>query len=468
MSQENVELVRQAMEALLRRDRDAWFAIHDEDYELVPIRDWPETGVRGREPAWNLNMRILDPFEWAPIEVERVDAGADKVWVHPRYEARGASSGAEVELDYWLVATVRQGRILRTQWFVDRDEALEATGAAGVDRSAPRDSFARNPAAALEITRKRHRSQAAAACPTRCCVSSNSTVHGGLGAIRGASAWPVCSCRRSRMDLHLRDRVYLVTGGSRGLGFAAAEALVGEGARVVVSSRRETSAAAAAARLANGAATADSIAWIAADNADATTPKRLITTAEDRFGRLDGALVSVGGTPPGTVAATPDDAWRGSFESVFLGAVRLARLLGTYLTGSANGPGGGAPAGTGGSVGFVLASSVRVPLAELAVSNGLFPGLAGVVKMLAEDLGPSGIRMNGILPVRIATERVRQLDALSGDPDDVRARKSEDIPLRRYGEPEEFGRVAACLLSPAASYINGAMIPVDGGSIRAI
>jgi 3-oxoacyl-[acyl-carrier protein] reductase len=270
------------------------------------------------------------------------------------------------------------------------------------------------------------------------------------------------------MDLHLRDRAYLVTGGSSGLGFAAAEALVGEGARVVVSSRRETSAAAAAARLADSAATADSIAWIAADNADAATPERLIATAEDRFGRLDGALVSVGGTPPGTVAATPDDAWRGSFESVFLGAVRLARVLGTYLTCGAYGPRGDGPAGTGGSVVFVLASSVRVPLAELAVSNGLFPGLAGVVKMLAEDLGPSGIRMNGILPVRIATERVRQLDALSGDPDDVRARKSEDIPLRRYGEPEEFGRVAAFLLSPAASYITGAMIPVDGGSIRAI
>jgi 3-oxoacyl-[acyl-carrier protein] reductase len=269
------------------------------------------------------------------------------------------------------------------------------------------------------------------------------------------------------MDLQLRDRVYLVTGGSRGLGFAAAEALVGEGARVVVSSREGTAAAAAAAHLADNAAAADSVAWIAADNADAATPKRLITTAEERFGRLDGALVSVGGTPPGTVAATPDDAWRGSFESVFLGAVRLARDLGTHLTGSAE-PGGGAPAGKGGSVVFVLASSVRVPLAELAVSNGLFPGLAGVVKMLAEDLGPSGIRMNGILPVRIATERVRQLDALSGDPDDVRARKSEDIPLRRYGEPEEFGRVAAFLLSPAASYITGAMIPVDGGSIRAI
>ena len=271
------------------------------------------------------------------------------------------------------------------------------------------------------------------------------------------------------MDLHLRDRVYLVTGGSRGLGFAAAEALVAEGGRVVLSGPHEASAAAAAARLTRDAPADDRVAWVVADNADAATPDRLITAAENRFGRLDGALVSVGGTPPGTVATTPDEAWRTAFESVFLGAVRLARVLGPYLAGNnGRGAGTGSIAGTGGSVIFVLAASVRVPLAELAVSNGLFPGLAGVVKMLAEELGPSGTRMNGILPVRIATDRVRQLDALSGDPDEVRARKSEDIPLRRYGEPEEFGRVAAFLLSPAASYITGAMIPVDGGSLRAI
>jgi 3-oxoacyl-[acyl-carrier protein] reductase len=271
------------------------------------------------------------------------------------------------------------------------------------------------------------------------------------------------------MDLHLRDRVYLVTGGSRGLGFAAAEALVAEGARVLLSTPDEGSVAAAAARLTRDAAAPDSVAWVAADNADASTPDRLIAAAEDRFGRVDGALVSVGGTPPGTVATTPDEAWRAAFESVFLGAVRLARVLGPQLAGQDDkARRDGAIAGAGGSVVFVLASSVRVPLAQLAVSNGLFPALAGVVKMLADELGPSGVRMNGILPVRIATDRVRQLDALSGDPDEVRASKSEDIPLRRYGEPEEFGRVAAFLLSPAASYITGAMIPVDGGSIRAI
>ena len=116
----------------------------------------------------------------------------------------------------------------------------------------------------------------------------------------------------------------------------------------------------------------------------------------------------------------------------------------------------------------MLASSVRVPLVELAIANGLFPGLAGVVKTMAGELGPAGIRVNGLLPVRIATDRVRELDALQGDPAEVRARLSEHIPLRRYGEPEEFGRAAAFVLSPAASYITGAMIPVDGGAISSI
>jgi 3-oxoacyl-[acyl-carrier protein] reductase len=131
------------------------------------------------------------------------------------------------------------------------------------------------------------------------------------------------------MDLHLRDRVYLVTGGSRGLGFAAAEALVGEGARVLVSGPHEASAAAASARLTRDAGADDRVAWVVADNADTDTPRRLIAAAEDRFGRLDGALVSVGGTPPGTVASTLDEAWRTAFESLFMGAVRLARTLGT-------------------------------------------------------------------------------------------------------------------------------------------
>jgi len=270
------------------------------------------------------------------------------------------------------------------------------------------------------------------------------------------------------MDLGLRDRVYLVTGGSRGLGFAAAQALVAEGAHVMLSAPHEASAAAAADRLAPDA-TAPAVAWAVADNADPATPRRLIAAARDRFGRLDGALISAGGTPAGTVTGMADDAWRSAFESVFLGAVRLARVLAADLGGGpGDGAGAGARSGTGGSIALVLGAEVRTPLAGLAVSNGLFPALAGVVKTLADEHGPSGVRVNGLLPVRIATDRVRELDALSGDPDEVRARLSQRIPLRRYGEPDEFGRAAAFLLSPAASYITGAMIPVDGGATRSI
>ena len=129
MSQENVELVRQANKALWRRDRPTWLALHDEDFEVVPIRDWPEAGVRGRDAVRDFYVTIFDTYEWVPMaNGEFVDGGADKVLVNPQYDLRGARSGADVKFDYWLVATVRQGRMIRVQWFADRVEALEAAG----------------------------------------------------------------------------------------------------------------------------------------------------------------------------------------------------------------------------------------------------------------------------------------------------------------------------------------------------
>lgn len=125
------------------------------------------------------------------------------------------------------------------------------------------------------------------------------------------------------MDLGLGNRVFLITGGSRGLGFATAQALIGEGARVVISAPHEATAASAAGRLAAGAAVPDSVEWVVADNADPTVPGRLIATARERFGRLDGAMISAGGTPTGTITSTTDDLWRSSFEGVFLGPIRL-------------------------------------------------------------------------------------------------------------------------------------------------
>ena len=129
MSEENVELARRALDALRRRDRDTWFAVHDEDFEVVPIREFPEAGVRGPAAAWDFYLEAMEPFEQVPVDTaELVDAGADKVLIHQRYDVRGRESGADVPFDYWLVATIRQGKVLRTQWFADRAEALEAAG----------------------------------------------------------------------------------------------------------------------------------------------------------------------------------------------------------------------------------------------------------------------------------------------------------------------------------------------------
>ena len=252
------------------------------------------------------------------------------------------------------------------------------------------------------------------------------------------------------MDLGLRDRVYVITGGSRGLGYAAAQALVADGARVVLSARDAGQVAAAVTGLGAGSAVG-----VAADNRDPDAPAMLVAAARESFGRLVGALISVGGPPGGPVSDISDDAWRNAFESVFLGAVRMAVTVGAEL-------------GEGGSIVFVLSVSVRSPIPALAISNGLRPGLAGVAKTLADELGPRGVRVNGLLPGRIATGRVREVDALSGDPEQVRAELSARIPLRRYADPEEFGRVAAFVLSPAASYVSGTMIPIDGGALRAI
>ncbi|WP_320780812.1 SDR family oxidoreductase [Streptomyces sp. CRN 30] len=247
------------------------------------------------------------------------------------------------------------------------------------------------------------------------------------------------------MDLGLKDRVYVVTGATRGLGNATARELVADGAKVVLSGRDEKSVVEAATALGPNAV------GVAADNADPAAADLLIATARERFGRFDGVLVSVGGPPAGLASDITDEQWQSAFETVFLGAVRLARTAATQLE-------------AGGVIGFVLSGSVHEPIAGLTVSNGLRPGLAGFAKSLSDELGPRGIRVVGVLPGRIDTDRVRHLDSLSADPAATRTASESRIPLRRYGAPEEFGRAAAFLLSPAASYVTGVMVPVDGGA----
>jgi len=245
------------------------------------------------------------------------------------------------------------------------------------------------------------------------------------------------------VDLGLRERVYVVTGGTKGLGRATADALVADGARVVVSSRSQTSVDAALAAL------GDNARGVAADNADPATADAVVQLALDTWGRLDGALISVGGPPGTNPPEATDEQWRDAFESVMLGAIRVARTVVGHL-------------GEGSALGLVLSTSVKQPVGGIEISSGLRPGLAMWAKHLADEIGPKGIRVFSLMPGRILTDR---MTSLMPDPD-ARARMSETIPLRRMGDPEEFGRVAAFLLSPAASYLTGLAVPVDGGALR--
>jgi 3-oxoacyl-[acyl-carrier protein] reductase len=251
------------------------------------------------------------------------------------------------------------------------------------------------------------------------------------------------------MDLGLAGRTYILTGATGGLGLATARVLVADGAQVVISSRSYESVDRTVVELGPRAI------GVAADNAAADTPARLIAAAKDTFGRLDGALISVGGPPAGPILERTEDEWRDAFESVFLGAIRLATAVAAEL-------------GDGGSIAFVLSTSVKQPIAGLGISNGLRPGLAMAAKNLADELGPRGIRVNGLLPGRVDTERVQHLDSLASDPAAARAATEATIPLRRYGRPEEFGQAAAFLLSPASSFLTGVMLPVDGGMSRSL
>ena len=254
------------------------------------------------------------------------------------------------------------------------------------------------------------------------------------------------------MDLNLDNKSFVVGGASSGLGRAVAEQLVAEGARVLLVARNADALQEVARELGERAQPYP---------ADLSKPSGVDEVAEAamRSGGIDGVLVNAGGPPFGPALELTDEQWIGAFNLLVGGPVRLLRTLVPRMNGGA-------------SVLFITSTSVREPIKDLDSSNVLRPGVAALVKCLAKELGPR-VRVNSMAPGRIDTARSRSVDeARAADfgisAEEQRQNVSQGIPLGRYGEPAELGRAAAFLLSPAASYITGVSLQVDGGLVSAV
>ena len=262
------------------------------------------------------------------------------------------------------------------------------------------------------------------------------------------------------MDLGLTGKVAMVGGGSRGLGFAVARALAREGADVSLASRRIETARDAAQRIAME--TGAEVVGCEADLARASAIEGWYGATVGHFGGVDLLCVNTGGPPAGPALAFDDAAWQSAVDLLLFSAIRLVRLTVPSMT-----------ARGGGAMLFSTSSSVKEPNPTLALSNVVRASVAALAKTLANELAPARIRVNCLVPGRIDTDRVRELDAIRArqmgvSPEEQRAFSQGTIPLGRYGDPEEFGRAAAFLLSDASSYTTGATLQVDGGLIKSV
>ena len=260
------------------------------------------------------------------------------------------------------------------------------------------------------------------------------------------------------MDLKLKGLRALVAGSSRGLGYATALGLAREGAAVALNSRDPEKLAAAAQKMSRE--TGARVIAAAGDVTDPAVPEALVAQVAETFGSLDLLVTNAGGPPAGKFDTFDDATWQKAVDLSLMSHVRLIRAALPYLRRS-----------KAASVLTITSYSVKQPIPNLILSNSVRLATVGLTKSLALELGAEGIRFNSILPAWTETERVNELmearaKASGRSVDDEIARQAKDSPLERLGQPEEFANAAVFLLSPAASYITGVMLSVDGGMYK--
>jgi 3-oxoacyl-[acyl-carrier protein] reductase len=260
------------------------------------------------------------------------------------------------------------------------------------------------------------------------------------------------------MDLGLNGKRALVAAASGGLGYAIAHALAAEGARVAISSRSAGRVGEAAATIA--AATGAEVVGARCDVSSDEEVRAWVDDAAQSWGGLDIVIPNAGGPPAGTFSELTVGQWDQAYRLTLRSALTFAAASRPHLH-------------RGAAMLYLTSASVKEPIGILVLSNVFRAGVAALAKSLATEWAPAGIRVNHLIPGRIATDRLLELDAgLAGregtTPQVVRERISSGIPLGRYGEPEEFAAAATFLVSDAAAYITGATLQVDGGMLHAV
>ncbi|CAA9577052.1 MAG: 3-oxoacyl-[acyl-carrier protein] reductase [uncultured Thermomicrobiales bacterium] len=263
------------------------------------------------------------------------------------------------------------------------------------------------------------------------------------------------------MDLGLAGKVAVVAASSKGLGRAVATQLAREGALVTVNGRDPAGLAETAAAI--RAETGGDVLEIPGDVTRPADIARLIDETVARRGGLDVLVCNAGGPPPGGFTDFPEDGpWLAAIELNLMSTLRLARAALPHLE-----------ARGGGSITNLVSTSVMQPIPELILSNTARTAVVGLSKSLATEFAPKNIRVNNVCPGRILTDRIRALAAPRVEQtgkslEEVLADDARAIPMGRLGEPAEFANVVAFFASPAASYVTGVTIQVDGGNVRSL